>query len=254
MFKTAEIDRFERFACPRPAGGAKAALWLTLGIHALILCGLAAIGIYLAPPTVEPADLETTFSPAPPRPIDLSHVESVARQKPLVSESPTSFQIRELPNEQKTLQVDEVELPPIEPEPQDFQAEFLPVKESPAETKQPVPDRAKPSAKPSTRQKEVRKAPQSRAATYSKASVRSRARPVYPDSARRKGIEGTATVRLSLDGSGRVIAASISKSSGNAALDASALRAAKRWKFNPATSGGRPVQSAVVVPISFRLN
>ena len=67
------------------------------------------------------------------------------------------------------------------------------------------------------------------------------------------GEEGTTQIRLSIDSRGSVTSAAIFKSSGSAALDASALKAAARWKFKPASSGGRPISTKVVVPIRFDL-
>ncbi len=251
MLKTADIDRFENFTCARASGGAKAAIALTVALHALIICGLAAISVYLAPTLVEPSEIETTFNPPPVRAVDLSLVENVAQEKPLRSEAATELQIRELPNDPPQLDIPEIVFEPTEPDPPEFSSDFLPQKEPPpkAETSEPPTKQKKSSPK-----KPTRPAAKPKPAVFSQASVRSTSRPSYPESARRKGIQGTTNVRLSLDSSGKVTTAAISKSSGNSALDASALKAARRWKFRPATSGGRPVASKIVVPISFRLN
>ena len=257
MLKTAEIDRFEKFACPKPAGAVKASVALTVIVHALILGGLATIGFYVVPAIVETAELEAVFSPPATRQADVSLVESVAKEKPLRSEAATDFQIRELPNDPTRLEIPEVVLEPIEPELPEISSDFLPPKEPPSKPETTTPPKKKNSPQTtgtSSRNTQTRPAAKPRPAVFSKATVRSTSRPSYPESARRKGIQGTANIRLSLDQNGKVTGASISKSSGNSALDASALRAAKRWKFRPATSGGRPIPSHIVVPISFRLN
>ncbi len=59
-------------------------------------------------------------------------------------------------------------------------------------------------------------------------------RPDYPDIARMQGATGTALVVVTVDEQGIVRVASVYKSSGNAALDNSALTAARRSSYQPA--------------------
>lgn len=56
-------------------------------------------------------------------------------------------------------------------------------------------------------------------------------KPEYPSSAKRRGVEGTTKVRVSVDTGGNVTDVQIAQSSGNSALDEAALRAVRRWKF-----------------------
>ena len=56
-------------------------------------------------------------------------------------------------------------------------------------------------------------------------------RPEYPESARRRGIEGVVLVHIDADEEGMPIACEVLQSSGSVALDAAALRAARRWRF-----------------------
>jgi TonB family protein len=60
------------------------------------------------------------------------------------------------------------------------------------------------------------------------------------DSLREQGVEGTFTVvvRYTVGESGRVSDASVSRSSGNDALDDAVLRAVRRYRYRPATVGG----------------
>jgi protein TonB len=59
-------------------------------------------------------------------------------------------------------------------------------------------------------------------------------------------------VLVGVDGSANEV--SIRRSSGHAALDASAREiVARRWRFRPAVEGGAPVARRVAVPIRFRL-
>ncbi len=56
-------------------------------------------------------------------------------------------------------------------------------------------------------------------------------RPDYPESARRRGIEGVVLVRIEVDAGGEPVACAIAESSGSIALDDAALRAARKWRF-----------------------
>jgi len=58
--------------------------------------------------------------------------------------------------------------------------------------------------------------------------------PEYPQSATRERATGTVQVKLDIDPTGSVVSAAIYKSSGNAALDRSALAAAKASTYSPA--------------------
>jgi len=69
----------------------------------------------------------------------------------------------------------------------------------------------------------------------------------YPEAARRRGIEGTALVRIEVDRSGLVTEARIARSSGSALLDRHALRFARDMRFL-AGRAGRALQ-----PVSFLL-
>lgn len=88
-----------------------------------------------------------------------------------------------------------------------------------------------------------------------KAGVVSRATPVYPKSARRKGIEGKVVVTVTVSPSGKVSSAVVSRSSGNGSLDKAAVNAARRYRFSPAKNGlGQSVTAKKAIPFSFRLS
>ena len=77
--------------------------------------------------------------------------------------------------------------------------------------------------------------------------------PKYPRRAKRKAIQGTVRLFVRVDSTGGVAGVKVAKSSGFDLLDRSALEAVKRWRFDPATRNGRPVESRVEIPIEFRL-
>ncbi len=78
--------------------------------------------------------------------------------------------------------------------------------------------------------------------------------PYYPESSRRRGEEGLVVLVADIDASGKVRGLTVKLSSGYAALDASALKAVHKWKFEPARLGSMALESKVEVPVRFQLN
>ena len=56
-----------------------------------------------------------------------------------------------------------------------------------------------------------------------------------------------------VNAAGRVDSVRIQQSSGYGILDEAAVRAVRRWRFNPARRGENPISSHVTVPIGFKL-
>ncbi|MCU0776955.1 MAG: energy transducer TonB [Akkermansiaceae bacterium] len=77
--------------------------------------------------------------------------------------------------------------------------------------------------------------------------------PTYPGPLLSKGIGGRVLVTCSVDETGRVVAASIKQSSGHPDLDKAAINAVNKWKFKPATKGGRKIKATCVVPFNFEV-
>lgn len=77
--------------------------------------------------------------------------------------------------------------------------------------------------------------------------------PRYPESARRVGAQGTTVLRVRVLADGSVGEIVVDRSAGHADLDAAAVSAVKRWRFEPARRGGEPVAVWVLVPIRFTL-
>lgn len=78
--------------------------------------------------------------------------------------------------------------------------------------------------------------------------------PSYPTASRRLGEEGTVVVRVVVGTDGRVVRASIARSSGSARLDEAALkRALVAWRFVPALRDGVPVEAERELPVTFLL-
>lgn len=78
--------------------------------------------------------------------------------------------------------------------------------------------------------------------------------PYYPESSRKRGEEGLVVLVADIDVSGKVKGLIVRSSSGYTALDASALKAVHKWKFEPARLGSMALESKVEVPVRFQLN
>lgn len=78
-----------------------------------------------------------------------------------------------------------------------------------------------------------------------------RTKPVYPQEAFVKKIEGVVEVEFLIDGQGDVVSARVIRSV--PMLDAAAIATVKQWKFRPAMKGGRPVATIAHAPVAFRI-
>ncbi|MEA3470361.1 MAG: energy transducer TonB [Thermodesulfobacteriota bacterium] len=76
-------------------------------------------------------------------------------------------------------------------------------------------------------------------------------RPLYPPIARRRGYEGTTLLSLYVLEDGTVGEAVVKKTSGHSILDRAAVRAVKKWLFEPASRMGKAIPVWVDVPIRF---
>ncbi len=70
------------------------------------------------------------------------------------------------------------------------------------------------------------------------------AAPCYPETARRRGVEGTVSIRLHVGPDGRVIRAEVARSSGSALLDEAAREALASWQVPPPPDG-QPIEISI---------
>lgn len=78
-------------------------------------------------------------------------------------------------------------------------------------------------------------------------------KPKYPKLARKRGWQGRVILSVHINEEGRPVHILIKKSSGHKVLDRAALKALKKWKFQPARKGGLRVASHLHIPIRFDL-
>jgi TonB family protein len=76
-------------------------------------------------------------------------------------------------------------------------------------------------------------------------------RPLYPQDAFVKKVEGTVVLEIVIDERGRVVRTRILRSI--PLLDAAAVTAVRQWVFAPAQKQGRAVASLAVAPVTFRI-
>jgi periplasmic protein TonB len=75
--------------------------------------------------------------------------------------------------------------------------------------------------------------------------------PVYPALARQAGIAGKVVIECTIDPSGRVVNATVTR--GIPLLNAAALDAVRTWRYRPTLVGGVPVAVLMTVTVSFSL-
>jgi len=77
--------------------------------------------------------------------------------------------------------------------------------------------------------------------------------PRYPAIARRRGYEGVVILSVLVCADGSVSDVKIAESSGRGILDRAAIKSVEKWRFEPATRDGIPVDMEVDVPVRFIL-
>jgi periplasmic protein TonB len=77
--------------------------------------------------------------------------------------------------------------------------------------------------------------------------------PVYPEIARRAGVEGTVWVKIWVDKEGKAKKAQVIKTDAEL-FNQSAIDAAMQWTFTPAVMNNGPVAVWVSIPFKFKLN
>ncbi|MFO0948882.1 MAG: energy transducer TonB [Planctomycetota bacterium] len=141
--------------------------------------------------------------------------------------------------------------PPTEENPSRESREAVPIKPMETVEKNEIPPNESKAASPASTA--------SQAALPKPVGVKSEARligesiPVYPDEAKRRGIEGTVILRLHVTAEGNVDVALLEKSSGSELLDHSAMEFSRSIRFSPASVDHVPVATVIRLPIRYRL-
>ena len=198
--------------------------------------------------TLLPSPARPKPTPPPPSPPEKKQEEAkIPEPKPVVQKRPEPAPIpleepqpapeKSLPKEEPTQKQEKPLSPP--PKPVVHQKEQPPAEQSPSSTE---PSSAGQDA---TLIKE--KGVQTEAKTLRAVS------PVYPRLSRRRGEEGTVVFTVWISKKGKVEKIKILHSSGYKRLDDSALKAAKKTRFQPAIKNGQAVPSQTELTFTFRL-
>jgi TonB family protein len=78
--------------------------------------------------------------------------------------------------------------------------------------------------------------------------------PEYPNEARRQAWEGVVIVELHVDHSGYPCRVALLRGSGHGAIDKAVLDSVRGWRLQPATTGGRPVETLYVGRVEYLLS
>lgn len=73
----------------------------------------------------------------------------------------------------------------------------------------------------------------------------------YPPGSPMDGVDRSATLEIHVTADGSVERVDITRSTGDARMDAAAVEGARRWVYQPATIGGQPVAASVSIPVDF---
>ncbi|MGZ0169957.1 MAG: TonB family protein [Planctomycetales bacterium] len=169
---------------------------------------------------------ETTGSHAPKR-RDRERVASPINHVDLPRTS------RPHPDSPQTSRVKPVEVPPV---------------------RRPAPADIQPSSASTSRQQSSNSVAQTVGTTPTKpARPISNPNPTYPPEAVQHGLEGRVLLSVTIAVSGKVTKVTVAESCGHESLDQAALDAVRRWRFSPATRGGKPFEWTARLPIRFRL-
>lgn len=118
---------------------------------------------------------------------------------------------------------------------------------APPETVSAAPPTPAPEAAP------VPSAPVRTSVSIPASYAASNRKPSYPSLSRQYEEQGTVVLRVFVKADGTAGQIEIKSSSGYPLLDQSAKTAVQSWRFNPATSDGKPAADWFLIPIPFKL-
>lgn len=196
----------------------------------------------------ENTDESPVISPVMPQ----QHQEAATKHETNVPDQPDEPNVKfqeELPQpplDEREAQITELESDRLEAD--DFRAPKTEKIPSPVKRDDPIAPEKK-EARPET--------PAINAANQARLDAQPRLKhsiqPRYPDSARKRGEQGTVVFEIVIDRKGRVESCLMIKSSGFGDLDKAAERAVRSAQFVPAKKNGKNVSSTRRIPVDFKL-
>jgi protein TonB len=216
--------------------------------HLLLACIACSIALHAALLTLLPDMRALRDTPAKPLIVELAKKE----EPPVVEPPKKDPEVRPMPREQppviKRAQPDPMPQPVIEDKVPPV-ASAPPVLSVPSVPAAPAPVLVAPVAPPP----DPPRAPVVPRVRTDAAYLHNPS-PSYPMAARRRGDQGTVTVKVLVTAEGLPTNVSLEKTSGYAALDEAAVNAVRSWRFVPAREGTQAVEALYIVPVVYKLN
>jgi protein TonB len=221
------------------------ALLASLLLHAVLLCGLAAVW---SPPQAIDAPLLISLQPAP----------AVAAANRAVAVHGTSAPRKPSaapPGKAVPVPTVNAANPAVPDSSKVPMPAAVPVAANPAAAMPSVVATAAPATQdaPNTGRGTGETASQ-QVASSRPARVLQAPRPDYPVISRDLGEQGVVMLRLAIDADGTLLRTELQKSSGFTRLDRAARDGVTRWQFQAAQENGRPVAAQLVLPVRFSLD
>lgn len=224
-------------------GNAEKAVLLSLAVHGLLAAGIAlCLSFRSGPPETAQLDVST---------VELSLADDETESVSASARPPSPPSAKELPSASPAEEPAPETARKVDAAPSEPAGISPPLAGEPAVEMNFVP--GPPPSGPSRPSEEPSERGSNQARVDAPAKPITTIRPVYPSGSRRRGEQGLVTLALDIDAFGMVTKASIKISSGFRALDAAALKAVRSAKFIPARRGDEAVESAVVLPLVFKL-
>ena len=189
-------------------------------------------------PEPEPVPPEPTPIPKPPEPKPEPKPEPI----PIIEKEPEPVVLpKKEPEPKPEPQKPKVETQPKKPPPKIVE-KVAEVKDPPPKTNlKPMPESDTPESGAAAAQINMPPKP------------RRKIKPRYPSGARRRGEEGSVTLNVRINASGRAVDVEITQSSGFPELDQAAKHAVQKARFAPGTIDDRAVESQAGLTIIFKL-
>ncbi len=188
---------------------------------------------------VPPRVLQLTLISASPPPVVQPPLRRVIEPPPVVAALPPPKPIAKPRTPPKPRPQPQTTPRRVEPSPAPLAA--LPVPPVPAVTVPAPAMPAMPAAEPVVTPASTR------------ATSRRNPKPAYPTLAKRRGWQGNVLLAVEVLQDGTPGEIQVSKSSGRAVLDNAAIKAVKRWLFEPARRGDMPIRTTMNLSIVFKL-
>ena len=190
---------------------------------------------------VDPTPNQPDRDPVEPKPVEVN-LDAPMPQRPELEQPPLTLDLPDPTIEPIEFKVS-VQPQPMKPKPQT----------SPQSKPAPTPAQPKPTPTPTATSKQQPSGPlQADRIDQPPRPLGSNARPTYPRSQKRRRQEGSVTVKILIDETGRVQDAHVVR--GARGFADALMKVVPSWRFTPGRHAGRPVKVWAIRTVTFTLN